>query len=86
MKYQVPYTKTIGVIKMKIKPQDFEELIADGVVNKYGKDIVWSDICKKCSNNMDKRFKYNLEDHASDAHHCLIKNCKNLADFYITFS
>ena len=69
---------------MKIKPKDFEELVADGHVNKSGKDIVYSDICKKCSNNIDKRFKYNLEYHASD-HHCLVENCKNLADFYITY-
>ena len=72
-------------MEMKIKPKDFEELVADGHVNKSGKDIVWSDICKNCSNKLDKRFDYALEDHASDAHHCLVDNCQNLADFYITY-
>ena len=71
---------------MKIKPQDFEDLVIDGHVNKSGKDIVWSDICKNCSNKLDKRFDYALEDHSCNGSICLVAECKNLADFYITFS
>ena len=69
---------------MKIRPNHFDELV-DDIDNKGRIESQWSDVCKSCSNKLDNRFKYNLEDHSSADHWCLIEDCKHLADFYITF-
>jgi len=51
---------------MKIKPHHFEELEDD--IDDNGKiESQWADVCRSCSEKLDNRFKYNIQDHAYGA-------------------